>query len=316
MRYLNFSGGDKMPALGLGTWKSDPGEVGAAVRTAIEIGYRHIDCASIYGNEKEIGDALQSVFDDGIVERDDLWLTSKLWCNRHDRDNVVPAISESIADLRCEYLDLYLVHWPVAVRADATPPTQGTDLVALDELPLSETWAGMEEALECGLARHIGVSNYSAKKLGEHTSMRFPPEMNQVELHPYLAQPELLKFATANGVHLTAYSPLGSRDRPDTMKAEDERPILEDPVIRGIGDRLGYTPAQVLLAWALQRGTAVIPKSTNPGRLAENFAAAAAALDARAMKEIAALDEHRRYVTGSFWAREGSPYTVAGLWDE
>ncbi|MFT5731568.1 MAG: alcohol dehydrogenase (NADP+) [Planctomycetota bacterium] len=316
MRFLNFSGGDRMPALGLGTWKSDPGEVGAAIKEAIKIGYRHIDCASVYGNEAEIGQALSEVFSEGHVTRDDLWITSKLWSNRHGRDEVVPTIQESLDRLGVEYLDLYLVHWPVAIRSDSKPPTQPEDLLSLETLPLEETWAGMEDALERGLARHIGVSNYSATKLGQHMSMKHKPEVNQVELHPYLAQPELLKYTKENGIHLTGYSPLGSNDRPEGMKAKDDRVLLADPVVQAVAGRLAITPAQVLLAWALQRGTSVIPKSVNPGRLAENFAAAGIELDDQAMAELKGLDDHRRYVTGTFWAKPGSPYTVASLWDE
>lgn len=295
---------------------AEPGEVAAAIKEAIQIGYRHIDCASIYGNEKEIGAAFEEVFAEGQVARDDLWITSKLWSNRHAEEDVVPAIQESIQALRCEYLDLYLVHWPVAIRADATPPTQPEDLVALDELPLEATWRGMEQALELGLARHIGVSNYSAKKLTQHLSMAHKPEMNQVELHPYLAQPKLLEFSKQHGIHLTAYSPLGSSGRPESMKAEGERALLEEPIVLAIAERLSITPAQVLLAWALQRGTAAIPKSVNSERLAQNFAAASITLDDGAMAELAGLDAHRRYVSGDFWAKPGSPYTVADLWDE
>lgn len=316
MRYLDFSGGDRMPALGLGTWMAQPGEVAAAIKEAIRIGYRHIDCASIYGNEAEIGAAFESVLAEGKVKREELWITSKLWSNRHAQEDVVPTIKASLEALRLDYLDLYLVHWPVAIRADAGSPTQPTDLLPLTELPLEETWRGMEQAKDQGLARHIGVSNYSAKKLAQHLTMAHKPEMNQVELHPYLAQPSLLEFANENQIHLTAYSPLGSRGRPEGMKADNERALLEDATVLGIAARLSITPAQLLLAWALQRGTAAIPKSVNPERLAQNFAAASISLDESTMAELAALDAHRRYVTGDFWAKPGSPYTVADLWDE
>ena len=146
--------------------------------------------------------------------------------------------------------------------------------------------------------------------------MAHKPEMNQVELHPYLAQPSLLEFANQNQIHLTAYSPLGSIGRPEGMKAENEQALLEDTTVLAIATRLSITPAQVLLAWALQRGTAAIPKSVNPERLAQNFAAASITLDEATMSELATLDAHRRYVKGDFWAKPGSPYTVATLWDE
>lgn len=316
MQYLDFANGDRMPALGLGTWKSAPGEVGEAVTTALEIGYRHFDCAEIYGNEAEIGEAFQRAFDDGVVTREDLWITSKLWCNRHRTEDVEPAIRQSIEHLRAEYLDLYLVHWPVAVQHDVVGPASADDFVSLDDVPLLATWEGMESARELGLARHIGVANYSAKKLGLHRDCAVRPEANQIELHPYLQQQELVDFAREHGTHSTAYSPLGSGDRPEAMKSEDGPAIIADPTIVAIAERVGASPAQVLIAWALQRGTSVIPKSVNQGRLAQNFAAASMTLPDDAMAEIAALDKHRRYVTGTFWERFGGPYTAKGLWDE
>lgn len=305
-----------MPALGLGTWKSDPGEVGAAVRAALELGYRHIDCARIYGNEGEIGDALKSAFADGVVARDDLWITSKLWCNRHREEDVVPALESTLADLQLEHLDLYLVHWPVAVREEVVGPETGADMLSLEERPLLATWRGMEACARKGLARHIGVSNYSAKKLRDHRDAAHPPEVNQVELHPYLQQPDLLRAADEMGVVMTGYSPLGSPDRPDTMRKGDDPVLLEDPVVAEVASEAGCTPAQAMLAWAMQRGTAVIPKSTNPDRIEENLAAAAVELSPEAMERIAGLDRHRRYVDGVFWTKDGSPYTIESVWDE
>lgn len=314
MKTYRLKNGDEMPALGLGTWKSAPGEVGAAVRKAIEIGYRHIDCAAIYQNEAEIGEALEGCFRDGLVEREDLWITSKLWCNRHRRGDVEPAIRETLAALRLDFLDLYLVHWPVAVKSEVLGPDGAEDFLSLKEVPLEETWAGMQDVLELGLTRHIGVSNYSPSKLASHAGMEHPPEVDQVELHPYLQQPELLEAARAQGVILTAYSPLGSKDRPDSMKGEGEPVLLEDPVVREIAEAAGASPAQVLIAWAIQRGTTVIPKSVNPERLAENFAAASFELSASAMERLEAMDRGRRYVTGEFWERPGGPYTAASVW--
>lgn len=316
MRTLEFRNGDRMPALGLGTWKSAAGEVGAAISEALKIGYRHFDCAAIYGNEAEIGEAFESAFKSGLVERDDLWVTSKLWCNAHRAADVQPAIEKTLADLRLEFLDLYLVHWPVALKPDVLGPATGADFVPLAEVSLIETWQAMESVADLGLTRHIGVSNYSAKKLADHATMRIPPEVNQVELHPYLQQSGLVAQAARQRVHMTGYSPLGSKDRPDGLKVEGEPVVLEDPAVREIASEVGATPAQVLLAWAIQRGTSVIPKSIDPGRLAENLAAASIELSAGAMAKIEAMDLSRRYVTGAFWAKPGSSYTVADLWDE
>lgn len=316
MNELEFRNGDRMPALGLGTWKSSPGEVGAAVLEALRIGYRHIDCAAIYGNEAEVGAALSEAFERGIVRREELWITSKLWCDRHARADVEPALRETLGALRLDHLDLYLVHWPVAVRRDAGGPDDPRFFVPLEEQPLLETWRGMEDVADRGLARHVGVSNYSARKLADHLGERRPPEVDQVELHPYLQQPDLLGFTREHGIHLTAYSPLGSIDRPETMKADGEPVLLEDTALARIAARHDATVAQVLIAWALRRGTSVIPKSVNPARLAENLAAAELELDDDAMAEIAALDRGRRYVSGQFWEKPGSPYTVRELWDE
>lgn len=315
MKHFELRGGDQMPAFGLGTWNSEPGEVGRAIRTALELGYRHVDCAAIYGNEKEIGEAFEAAFADGIVERDDLWITSKLWCNHHRAEDVVPALERTVADLRCEYLDLYLVHWPVATKPDVQSPTSGDDFLTLDEVPLTETWRGMCAGLERGLTRHIGVSNYSSKKLRAHADLEHPPEVNQVELHPYLQQDALRSVADDMDVVLTAYSPLGSKARPQSLKSEDEPVLLEDEMIAEIAREHDATPAQVLIAWAIQRGTVVIPKSTNPKRIEENLKGASLELSASAMERIAKLDKHRRYVDGAFWSRGGGPYTVEALWD-
>ncbi|MEM8997060.1 MAG: aldo/keto reductase [Acidobacteriota bacterium] len=311
----NLPLGKGFPALGLGTWKSAPGDVGAAVKTAIEAGYRHIDCAAIYGNEAEIGDALHECFTAGSVSRDDLWITSKLWCDGHSDPRA--ALGKTLADLRLERLDLYLIHWPISLRPGAAFPLEAEDFIGRDELPLDELWRSMEALVDAGSTTHIGVSNFNVHKL---TSVlegaRIPPAVNQVEMHPYLQQPELLELCRRRDVAVTAYSPLGSLDRPEHMKGENEPNLLEDPVIGAVARDAGVTAAQVLLAWAVQRGTSTIPKSTNPGRLAENLAAADITLSDDAMAKIAGLDRHRRYVDGTFWAAPGSPYTVEDLWGD
>ncbi|MDX1630830.1 MAG: aldo/keto reductase [Thermoanaerobaculia bacterium] len=317
MKSLSFPNGDGMPVVGLGTWKSRPGEVGAAVRKALRIGYRHIDCAPIYGNEAEIGEALVRCFDEGLVDRDDLWVTSKLWNDRHARDDVVPALEETLKDLELDFLDLYLIHWPVAQPRGVVVPRTGEDLLSLEERPLLETWRGMEAALEMGLCRHIGVSNFSVDKLGGLLERAVhPPEANQVELHPYLQQERLVEFCQSHQVAVTAYSPLGSRDRPKSMKRPEEPLLLEDPTIQEIAERLDAEPAQVLLAWALHRDTAVIPKSVNPDHLRANLAATTVDLDEEAMGRIGELERGFRYVDGSEWVKEGSPYTMESVWDE
>jgi alcohol dehydrogenase (NADP+) len=314
MQSLTFNNNDKMPILGLGTWKSEPGEVGKAIQEAIRIGYRHIDCAAIYGNEAEIGKALEEVMQAGLVTRNELWITSKLWNNAHAREEVPIALKKSLADLRLEYLDLYLIHWPVATRPDVIFPMKADDFFSLAEMPLNETWAGMEDCVESGRVKHIGVSNCSIKKIEELSSAKIRPEVNQIELHPYLQQDEMLSYCNVNNIYLTAYSPLGSLDRPDVMKGANEPSLIENSVVGKIAQAHGCSAAQVLLRWAIERGTSVIPKSTNPGRLAENLEVANLKLDNQEMAELAKLEMGFRYVNGEFWTMEGSPYTLTELW--
>jgi alcohol dehydrogenase (NADP+) len=197
-------------------------------------------------------------------------------------------------------------------------PSSGEDFLPLSEVPLTETWAALQDCVRAGLSRNIGVSNFSMEKLGALLeSAEMPPTNNQIELHPLLQQKEMLEFCRDKGVMLTAYSPLGSTDRPERLKKPEDPELMDDPVITAVAEKHGATPAQVLIAWSLHRDTAVIPKSVTPARIMENFESAKLNLDDEDMNAIAGLDRHYRFVDGTFWeSMPGSPYTAKGLWDE
>jgi alcohol dehydrogenase (NADP+) len=317
MKYLTFKNNDKMPALGLGTWKSAKGEVYEVVRKAIEIGYRHFDCAFFYGNEAEIGQAIADAIKNGEVKREDLWITSKLWNNRHRKEHIKAAFEITLHDLGLDYLDLYLIHWPVALQYDINYAQKGSDLISLSEIPLSETWQELINLKENGLTKHIGVSNFSIKKINQITDETgVMPEVLQVELHPFLQQQKLLNFANEKGIFLTGFCPLGSADRPAVRILEDEPKLFQNTVIQAIANEKACSVAQIILAWAVNRGTSVIPKSVNIVRLKENLEAADIELSMDEMQKMNSLDLHYRYIKGDFWCLEGSDYTLENLWDE
>ncbi|MDN3594602.1 aldo/keto reductase [Zunongwangia endophytica] len=310
LRTLKYKNGDEQPAIGLGTWKSGKGEVAKAVEIALNNGYRHIDCAATYGNEAEVGEAFEKVFSEGDVKREDVWITSKLWNDSHKKEDVIPALKQTLSDLKLDYLDLYLIHWPVAFEKGVGFPDKDEQYYSLEEVPIIETWEAMVEAKKQGLVKHIGVSNFSTNKLEDLISKTDEkPEALQVELHPYLHQNELLEFCSKHKINVTAYSPLGSGDRSEAMKGEDEPSLLENPIIIKIAKKHGASAGQILINWAVQRGTAVIPKSTNEGRIKENLASSGYQLDQDDLAEIDELDDHFRYVTGEFFVTEGNSYS-------
>lgn len=306
MKFVKLNTEVEMPIIGLGTWKAKPGEVYQAIRWAIKLGYRHIDCAPIYGNEKEIGQALHDAMAEGDIKREDLFVTSKLWNDSHAKEDVMPALEQTLKDLQLEYLDLYLMHWPVAQKKGVAMPNSSEDMISLNDLPLEETWAGMEEAQMKGLVKAIGVSNFGKENLAKLIDKaEIAPSVNQIENHPLLQQNDLIDFCQKNMIAVTAYAPLGSGSHQGEMN------LMENEVIKEIADRLQATPAQVMLAWQVNRGVVSIPKSIHNDRIKENFAAQNFELDDEDMKKIASLDKNYRFIDGSTFAK--GDYTVENI---
>ena len=295
-----------LPPLGFGLWKLAPEACADAVYEAIKAGYRHFDAACDYGNEAAVGEGLARALGDGLCRREDLWITSKLWNTYHDPEHVPLALERTLADLRLETLDLYLIHFPIALAYVPFETRYPPEWVFDPEAPepamvrapvsLQATWAAMEALQAAGKVRHLGVANYNSGLL--HDLMAYaqrPPSVLQIEAHPYLTQDRLIRLAKDYGLAVTAFSPLGAGSYLELGMAEAGEQVLEDPVVLAIAERHGRTPAQVVLRWALQRGTSVVVKSTSPARMAENLAARDFTLDEAAMAALSGLNRNRRF---------------------
>ncbi|HEX4128673.1 MAG TPA: aldo/keto reductase [Pirellulales bacterium] len=303
---FKLSTGAAMPAVGLGMWKIDKPAVPGIVREALRAGYRHLDCACDYGNEREVGEGLRAALSTGEVRRGDLWVTSKLWNTYHAAEHVRPACERSLRDLGLDYLDLYLIHFPIALEYvpferryppgwffDPDKPAEGMKAA---RVPLLETWQAMEELVSAGLVKNIGVCNYGVSLLRDLlNACAVRPAVLQVELHPYLAQEKLLRFCREENIVVTGFSPLGALSYVSLGMAGRGDSVLEQPVVRDAAAKHRKTPAQIVLRWGVQRGTAIIPKTSNPARLAENLALFDFELSADEMQAISGLDQHRRF---------------------
>ena len=292
-----------MPSFGFGTWLAPPTVIGNSVRKALEIGYRHIDCAHLYGNEAEIGEVFQDVFSAGRIKREDVFITSKLWVS--DFGDVRGACELSLKNLQLDYLDLYLIHLPFEVDPDEFkfPDPKGKGVIGYKEERIEEVWRELETLVKEGKLKAIGVSNFSTHKLKNllKCSLNVKIACNQVEIHPYLPQHRLVEFCETHGINLVAYSPLGSPGRPSVFKKESDPNMFEEPVVKKIAEKHKITVAQVLLAFGIHRKYGVLAKSVKEQRIKENFDCLNVKLDSDDMTDLLAIKTRFRSVT-QLWA--------------
>ena len=295
-----------MPSVGLGLWKLDQPETADIIVNGVKSGYRHLDSAADYGNEIQVGEGIKQSLSQGICRREDLWVTSKLWNTFHRPEHVLPACEKSLRDLSTDYIDLYLIHFPISLKYVAFDkryppewiydPTAENPRMHIDPVPLSETWHAMEGLVERGLVKEIGVCNYNSALL--HDLMAYAsikPAMLQIESHPFLTQEKLIKTAKNYGIAVTCFSPLGALSYMELEMADQNESVLNENAVKVAAERLDRTPAQVVLRWGLQRGTAVIPKTSKKERLIENQSLFDFELSKQEMSDISNLNVDRRF---------------------
>ncbi|CAH1269925.1 AKR1A1 [Branchiostoma lanceolatum] len=310
-----LSSGNRMPLLGLGTFQlppPKPEQLINAVKVAIDVGYRHIDTAWGYGNEKEVGQAIKEKIAEGKIKRENVFVTTKLFLTFHRPEHVHESMMQSLGSLGLDYVDLYLIHNPMCLKYGTNPSEIFQPIGKIedlyDDVDYVDTWKAMESLVDEGLAKSIGVSNFNRQQLERLLqNCRIKPAVNQVELHPYLAEQDLVDFSKDNGIHLTAYSPLGS---PGHHSKRDADPVLlEDPSVAAIAKKSGKSSAQVLLRYHLDRGVSVIPKSMTPNRIQANFDIMDFSLSQEDLATLGGLDRKLRYVGGSdFTTHKYFPY--------
>lgn len=290
-RSFTLNTGAQIPAVGFGTWQAAPKEVEKAVETALRAGYRHIDCAAIYRNETEVGAGIQR----SGVPRKEIFITSKVWNTKHETfEEAEGALDKSLKDLGLEYVDLYLIHWPVQFASgDRWFPLDSQGVFKASHTDVKRIWGFMERLLASGKTKAIGVSNFNVDRLKEVLAVcKVKPAVNQIEVHPYLQQPELMAFCKQEGILIEAYSPLGNNQT-------GEPKTVDDAEVHAVAKGLGMDPGQVLVSWGVQRGWVVLPKSVTEKRIIGNFQDQT--LPGDAMRRLDALEKHKRFNFPARW---------------